>query len=865
MAAPPNISTANTAPPRAAGPARGRHIALAALLVMAVIAAGWRTLDAPWLPGDEAIFIVTNADVSGGPGQPNLPARLGRIATTIHEDLYQPLPLMSYALEWALGGGVPWLTRLDDLLIHAANALLAWWVLTLLLRRDAAVPPTENAAAPALATNIAWVLSFLWAMHPALVSAWAADMGRTHLLSATFALLAFGTHMLSLRPRRAWWFGVSLLALAAAMACKPIPGYFLVAAAIEFARAGRATPALCIRATILAAICAAFAALAYWTSRQSGLIEDAAAGLFGDPLSRSALAVWIYARSLFAPLWLSTWYLPDPRTSWGNPAVLLGTALTLLTLFHLAAAARRPAARTVAVGWVWFWAFLLPVIGLVGAREAAAADRYLYLPALGVALVIGSILVRFWPRLASGTAPRALTVTVAALGFVMLLADTALARMQRSTLERRRRPVELNPGDPRALEGLAAAYNYLRTHAALPDEFPEAADAAAQYELCTQRFRDTLMQAATTPDLPRWFPGPEDRAPFHRRLAYGFYQCGDFRASLAEAQRARELQPDAYLTWKRLAHAYRGLGDLAASRAAYERAEQLLPDNAETRAIHLADFGTLLLYGLNDPSAAMPKFRAALDSGVAQARTAAMVGLGVCEVRAGLGERGRELLFDALAEAPSDRRALLGVGEYFLRSHDWPKARTVYQGLLTANPLDYDALRGLHEVCVNTGAWREAAVAWEEARRQAPGRVEFESFLVWTMACLGEPGARGAADALLQREADSPFACYARMLLDAREGKYRDALTWAGRARRGRPIAEGRELARAINAVRLMVDRAELKPDARVVLAAMLRDSGAADEARRALEAVTAESADSEAISVARELLAGGSDARTAP
>ena len=122
--------------PRRRSGLEGFAIALGVVLVLAVFVAGLDSLDAPWLLGDEHIFIVDNAAVNGDAG-----AWATRIAEIFRfppeEDLYQPIPLLMYAVEWSVSGGDPTLIRFDDLLLHAVNALLLWCVLAALLRHGA--------------------------------------------------------------------------------------------------------------------------------------------------------------------------------------------------------------------------------------------------------------------------------------------------------------------------------------------------------------------------------------------------------------------------------------------------------------------------------------------------------------------------------------------------------------------------------------------------------------------------------------------------------------------------------------------------------------------------------------------------------
>ena len=173
-------------------------LALAAVIVLAVVSAGMPLMDAPWLLGDEHVFIVNNTDINGrGRTEPLLERWLG-IFTSVHEDLYQPLPILSYAIEWRFSQGDPLVTRRNDVLLHAVNALLVWSVLYALLCRLGG-----QRGRPLLL--VTWALALFWSLHPIHITTYVSDMCRTHLLSAMFALAAMRLHIQALgAPRRSW-------------------------------------------------------------------------------------------------------------------------------------------------------------------------------------------------------------------------------------------------------------------------------------------------------------------------------------------------------------------------------------------------------------------------------------------------------------------------------------------------------------------------------------------------------------------------------------------------------------------------------------------------------------------------------------
>jgi Tfp pilus assembly protein PilF len=790
-------------------------VGLALVLVVAAYLAGAPGLDAPWIVGDEYLFIADNPDVTGEGRREPLWWRCVQIFGHVHGDLYQPVPIFTYALEWALWGEQRvFFMRQTDVLLHALNGLLLWAVLYQLLHR---LRPS-TARAP---TVLAWGLAMLWALHPTLVIAYAADMGRTHVLSGTFALASLLLHLRALDTRRWPPFIAAIVALILAMMSKAVVGWIGLILVLEWALLGLRATLRSPRIYIIAAICAAFALLTLYTSKQAGLIADSQLALFGDPISRSVLAVWIYLRNVVAPLGqLSTWYLSDIRTSWSYPLVWLGVLLTAAGVAVTLWTARKPSIRGVAIGLVWFAALLLPVIGVVGGRAAAAQDRYLYQPLMGLMLALGTLLAT---RIAGVRSAGNRVRTGIFLGIAMpvclamLIHDRRLCYDARDTLRRAERVARLNPDDPRATENLAIAHSFDYTHGASRPRDTQPDDLLA-------RFRQTLLQAVALSDTrPQYFLGPADRAAFHRRISYQLWLAGFFEDSLEQARHAHDFEPEAPLTWLRLAHAYRSLERWDEARQAYRKLESVLTADDPDHAARLVEFGDLLLHRFDEPGQALQKYRQALTNPniAPQVWTLATLGRARCEVLAGEGLRGLQLAQEVLARQPDRLDAWEIIALYHLRSHHWQDATRVYTAILQRSPTYYDALRGFHEVCVQTGRYRDAALAWDAALHYAPGVPPFQAYLVWSAAVADDESAPQMADALLEIAPNNRFACLARMLLAIRANDVELALVWIQSARTGAALPEARELLRAAETLHLMAEREELPPEAALAEAAL--------------------------------------------
>ena len=788
------------------------------------------TQDSGWLQGDERIFIANNFDVTGDAGEASPWPRWGAILTHVHEDLYQPLPILSYAVEWWLWGERRvFFIRMTDVLLHAFNAILIWAVLYRLLERFA--PGDQRSK-----QIISYGFAALWAFHPTLVAAYAADMGRTHILSATFALLALLAQMKSLssntaRPR--WgWFGVAFLCLFLAMLCKPIVGWFLIFITLECAWIGAHSMLKSPRVYLVAAVCGLFAYLTYVTTRASGILEDSQLALFGDPLSRSLTAAFIYFRNIVIPTGLATWYPPDIHVSWSYSRTLIGAAIVGLSLIVLvwSVARRRP---LVVLGVIWFWAILLPVIGVVGARAAAAQDRYLYLPLAGLLILTAGFLQRWaGDRISTAKVGTAICL-IAALACAAI--DRNLIADDRNMLARAEQALALDPQDPRLLEFSAMAAAHARSYGDRHGKMDRESEFA---RLWNHKLHEA---AAQSENAPQYFRDAGDRAAFHRRISWQLALAGEAADSLKQAERARDFQPDAPFTWTRLAQGYRANQRWDEARDAYARLAAILPPNPEFNAQRLTEYGDLLLYQFNDLEGAKAKFEAALATGVHLPQ--AGVGLARCEVLIGNGAAGYEIASQVLKVQPDNVDAAVVIAMYHLRSHQNEQANPMYRQILRAIPNHYEALRGFHETCLQLNKPRDAALAWQDAVRAAPDRPEFRGFFVWAAACAGEEVGRTAAEKMVAAQPGDRFGCLALMLTALKAGRVEEALDWVDRAT-GQPLPEAKEFERAEATLRIMQARNELPPAATLVRVTLRLGMGLIDPAREALQEASALSAD---------------------
>jgi len=443
---------------RQSAPARTTSWTPVWLVAAAAIVMGLPTVRGDFVGSDDHRLVLNHVLVS----RPSL-SHAVELFTIPHRDLYQPLPLLSFSLEFAVvralaldvrgAEGVAWLFHLDNVLLHALNAVLVWFVVRRLHRlvgsyqRARAAEPGDYDERSAGST--ATVAALLFAVHPihAEVVAWV--NGRMMLLSTLFALLTVLAVSRSTAfcdvpetDRRARWYVSALGAITSAVLCglsKVRVGLVVLAALpIVLARRLRSSRMLWLWSAVVV-VTAVFAWINISTTADAEMFSGGARSLKGPRVVRVCLALSHYFTHFAWPAGLCSYYPTPPLVRWTDGRSLVAVAVTVFVLGGwLASAWRSMPAR---LGIIWFLGTLASTLPIVPARNVLAADRYLYLPIIGLLWPLAHGLVLMARRVsAAGDAHRKLTAGLAGVLFASYVGTswyvgsfyaTALAKTER--------------------------------------------------------------------------------------------------------------------------------------------------------------------------------------------------------------------------------------------------------------------------------------------------------------------------------------------------------------------------------------------------------------------------------------------------
>jgi len=325
-----------------------------------------------FLSFDDNAYIYDNPHVRTG----LKPENIAWAFTAFHSNNWHPLTWISHMLDCQLLGLDPGLHHLMNVGLHALNGV----VLFLLLRSM---------------TGTLWRSAFVAAaftLHPLRVEsvAWASE--RKDVLSALFALLTIGAYAAyALRPG-ALRYAAVLALFALGLLSKPmlvtLPFVLLLLDYWPLRRFERSDPA---RASLpwldklpLLLLAAASSILTVVAQSRGGIVQSLSAIPLSMRLANALVSLVHYALELLLPL-RQAFYYPYPSKV---PTLAAGVALVVLIGATIACWRARRERPYALVGWLWYLGMLVPVIGLVQVATQAMADRYTYLPSIGLWIAI---------------------------------------------------------------------------------------------------------------------------------------------------------------------------------------------------------------------------------------------------------------------------------------------------------------------------------------------------------------------------------------------------------------------------------------------------------------------------------------------
>lgn len=543
---------------------------LAGVLALVTLALYWPATQCDFINCDDDVYITDNVHVQKGLSWENIQwAFLNPVSANWH-----PLTTLSHMLDCECYGLNPWGHHLTNILLHTLNTVLVF----LLLR----------SLTGALWRSLLAAALFGW--HPLHVEsvAWVAE--RKDVLSCLFWVLTLWAYTNYARlvqmhnSKTKVWYIATLALLALGLMSKPmlvtLPCVMLLLDYWPLARfqSGRARQLLIEKIPFFVLTVAA-SAVTLAVQNQGGAVNPVDRFPLDARVGNALISYCRYLGKFFWPTDLAIFY-PHP-VYWPLDDVLL--AAFFLGGVSAALFLMRKTYPFMLMGWLWFVGTLVPVIGLVQVGEQSMADRYSYIPSLGlfVAIIWGAAELCRFQRLGV----KALSVAGAAALVVCLILTRQQLEYWKSSETIYKHAIAVTENNAFAINNLGCA---LLSHGQI--------DEAVDYLQEGLRLRPAVAECQNNLANALLAKGRVDEAIFHSQeairlkpnfgrahliLGNALFDKGQVDEAIVEYQESARLEPGEVIGHINLGVALLNKGRLDEAIAELQAGLRLKPDNED--------------------------------------------------------------------------------------------------------------------------------------------------------------------------------------------------------------------------------------------------------------------------------------------
>lgn len=328
---------------------------------------------------DDHIYVTENQQVINGLSL----AGIGWAFSTFHAEFWHPLTWISLMLDTTIHGVVPAGYLLSNAILHLCNSFLVFWLL---------YSSTDK-------IHRSWLVALLFCVHPLHVEsvAWISD--RKDILCALYWLASLIAYVRFCRTRGKRDYLFSLVMAACAMLAKPmamtIPLLMVLLDYWPLQRIGWIESSEVRKGwrdrfvlfteklpfLVLSFICGIVAIVAQ--SAGDGVISYLEYPIAAR-ITNVFAALFDYLRKTLVPSDLAIFY---PFSEQPEPAKIIAGVIMFVCSVGISLALRKNY-RYAAWGWLWFLIALMPVIGVFKVGDFSIADRYMYMPMLGLLVIV---------------------------------------------------------------------------------------------------------------------------------------------------------------------------------------------------------------------------------------------------------------------------------------------------------------------------------------------------------------------------------------------------------------------------------------------------------------------------------------------
>jgi protein O-mannosyl-transferase len=574
-----------------------RSVLIGACLAAAITAVYWPVCHCDFTNYDDNEYVTANPHVQAGLTLQGLVWAF----TTSHAGNWHPLTWVSHMLDCQMFGDNAGAHHVVNVLFHIANTLL----LFLVLQRMTAAP-----------WRSAWVAA-LFGLHPLHVEsvAWVAE--RKDVLSALFWMLTMWAYLRYVeRPKGARYaltVGLYALGLMAKPMVVTLPFVLLLLDYWPLGRTRWMKSAIGGSATVplsrllqekvpLLVLAAASCGVTYWAQHRGRAVVSLEYLSVGERVANAVVSYVLYMGKTVWPvvvavsyphqLWRGIMHNYDfgrhvglavfyPHQHWPL-GVVLGAGVVLVGVTGVVFWRGGRAPQWV-VGWMWYVGTLVPVIGLVQVGSQSMADRYSYIPLVGLFLMVA------WGAPWGGIEQRVRRMAAATTAVVLLIMCAGLSFFQidywKNSETLSRHALNVTKGNALAHLNLGYALSAQGSNEEAMAEYREALRINPNYVEAHNNLGLTLAGLGKTEEAMAEYREAlridPNCAEAHNNWGNILVQQGKLTEAVAEYAAALRINPNYAQARSNLGLALAGLGQTAEAIAAYAEAVRIKPDYAE--------------------------------------------------------------------------------------------------------------------------------------------------------------------------------------------------------------------------------------------------------------------------------------------
>lgn len=544
---------------------KGWDLPICVFLVVATFAAFWPVHKYSFVGYDDHQYVTDNQHVKAGLTSDGIIWAF----TTGHASNWHPLTWLSHMLDCQLFGTDPGWHHLINLLIHTISAIVLFAVFKKM-------------------TGAVWLSGFVaaaFALHPLHVEsvAWIAE--RKDVLSGLFWMLTMAVYLRYVKQPGLGPYVATIFVFALGLMAKPmlvtLPFVLLLLDYWPLERLKLSNlGGLVLEKAPLFILSAVSSVVTFVVQRSGGAVIDMEEVPIGILAANGLISYLTYISKMFWPCRLAPFYpyTFDKSSLW--LAVFAALLVAGISILVVVLAARH---RYVLVGWFWYIGTLVPVIGLVQVGTQARADRYTYIPSIGVSIIIawGAVeLSQKWRHRKVVLAISAAIVTAA-----MLLAARMQVRHWQDSITLFSRAVEVTKSNYLGHAGLGKALHSRGKIDEAISQYRQALQINPNYTIARYNLANALSRQGKKDEAIKDYREvlriDPNNARAHNNLGNALAGQQKIDEAIIHYRRALEIEPDNPKTHNNLGSALAIQGKFDEAVGCFRRAIELKANDAE--------------------------------------------------------------------------------------------------------------------------------------------------------------------------------------------------------------------------------------------------------------------------------------------